>query len=156
MALIPGLKDQQSASQGAFLEDGTPVELAQAVTQSSLHLVNEVNPDSQLVSLNKADQLRPWLGVVSKSVKLRNFSEIDKDRGLMLVRVLPNSPAELAGLQAGDILLDFAGCDMLSRHCIAHALEQSQLHAGDTTAVSFYRHGSGISRIDLTLAGLRP
>ena len=84
----------------AFLEDGTVIPLSEfeKAELNALHLVSEVNPHSQLVSLNKPDQLRPWLGVVTKSVKLRNFPEIDRDRGLMLVRVLPNSPAEQAGL----------------------------------------------------------
>ena len=64
------------------------------------------------VAMNVADQLkadgyvtRGWLGVIIQEVN-RDLAEsfgLDKPAGALVAKVLPGSPAEDAGLQAGDV-----------------------------------------------------
>ena len=68
------------------------------------------------VAMNVADQLRTqgrvsrgWLGVLIQDVdpKLAESFGMDKPQGAAIARVLPNSPAEKAGLQVDDVVLAF-------------------------------------------------
>ncbi|MEJ2610080.1 MAG: DegQ family serine endoprotease [Candidatus Thiodiazotropha sp.] len=70
------------------------------------------------MAINVADQLkahgrvtRGWLGVLIQNVThdLADSFGMDHPRGALVVRVLPNSPSEKAGLQVGDVILAFNG-----------------------------------------------
>jgi serine protease Do len=70
------------------------------------------------VARNVADQLRTsgtvtrgWLGVMIQEVT-RDLAEsfgMDRARGALVARVLPDSPAGAAGLQVGDVIVEFNG-----------------------------------------------
>lgn len=70
------------------------------------------------LAMNVADQLREkgrvsrgYLGVLIQDVD-RNLAEsfgLDKPRGALVAKVMPNTPASEAGLKAGDIILEFDG-----------------------------------------------
>lgn len=68
------------------------------------------------MAMNVADQLREkgrvsrgWLGVMIQDVthELADSFGMSQPTGALVTRVLPNSPAEKAGLRAGDIILKF-------------------------------------------------
>jgi serine protease Do len=70
------------------------------------------------VAMNVADQLRTkgrvtrgWLGVLIQDVtrELADSFGMDHPYGALVAKVLPDSPAEAAGLQAGDIVLEYDG-----------------------------------------------
>ena len=70
------------------------------------------------VAMNVSTQLksdgfvtRGWLGVVIQEVnkELAESVGLDKPAGALVAKVLPDSPAETAGLQDGDIILKFNG-----------------------------------------------
>jgi len=70
------------------------------------------------VARNVADQLRTrgevtrgWLGVMIQEVTrdLAESFEMDRARGALVARVLPDSPAGKAGLQVGDVIVGFNG-----------------------------------------------
>ena len=54
---------------------------------------------------------RGWLGVMIQEVtpELAQSFNLDKPRGACVGQVLPNSPAQAAGIQVGDIITDFNG-----------------------------------------------
>lgn len=54
---------------------------------------------------------RGWLGVMIQPVDrdLASSFGLDKPTGALVSRVLPGSPAEVAGVQAGDVILSFNG-----------------------------------------------
>ena len=70
------------------------------------------------VAMNVADQLkskghviRGWLGVLIQDVtaELAESFAMDKPRGALVSRVLPDSPASKAGFEVGDIILKYNG-----------------------------------------------
>lgn len=74
------------------------------------------------MAMNVADQLkrsgrvsRGWLGVRIQDVthELAESFGMDHPRGALIANVLPGSPAEKAGLQTGDIILEFNGKDLI-------------------------------------------
>ncbi|WP_417552611.1 DegQ family serine endoprotease [Marinomonas fungiae] len=70
------------------------------------------------VAMSVVDQLkkdgkvsRAWLGVLIQDVNrdLAESFDLDRPHGALVSRVMPDSPAEKAGLQAGDIIMAFNG-----------------------------------------------
>ncbi|MCU7876996.1 MAG: DegQ family serine endoprotease [Candidatus Thiodiazotropha sp. (ex Lucinoma borealis)] len=70
------------------------------------------------MAINVAEQLktrgrvtRGWLGVLIQDVTndLADSFAMDHPRGALIARVLPDSPSEMAGLQVGDVILEFNG-----------------------------------------------
>ncbi|KHF24452.1 periplasmic serine protease [Solemya velum gill symbiont] len=70
------------------------------------------------VAMNVADQLRSkgkvsrgWLGVLIQDVtrELAESFDMEKPMGALVARVMPDSPAEKAGMQVGDIIIRFNG-----------------------------------------------
>lgn len=100
------------------------------------------------VAMNVADQLRTkgkvsrgWLGVLIQDVtrELAESFGMEKPEGALIAKVLPESPAEKAGFQVGDIVMTFAG---------KHVDQSSQLppivgsaRVGDQVPVEILRDG---------------
>ncbi len=57
---------------------------------------------------------RGWLGVRIQDVtkEIAEIEELDKPRGALVASVAENSPSEKAGIQAGDIILEFNGVEI--------------------------------------------
>jgi serine protease Do len=57
---------------------------------------------------------RGWLGVLIQDVtkELADSFGMSYPRGALIARVLPDSPSEKAGLQVGDVILEFNGADI--------------------------------------------
>lgn len=55
--------------------------------------------------------IRPWLGISGLSVtkELSAYYDLPVEMGVLVTRVVPESPADLAGIVAGDIVLEFEG-----------------------------------------------
>jgi len=59
---------------------------------------------------------RSWIGVHAQALQeLEQFFGADLDRGVLVASVDPGSPAEEAGLTAGDIILKYDGKDVSAR-----------------------------------------
>ena len=90
---------------------------------------------------------RPWLGVTGEAVAALNLDQIQnhgwemhraaalvgKHRGILLTSVLPGSPAELAALRAGDVILKVDDKDIQTADEFKWWLEQ----AGPSNFVEF-------------------
>ena len=74
------------------------------------------------MAMNVVEQLksegkvaRGWLGVLIQDVtrELAESFEMDKPRGALVAKVLPDSPAEKYGFQIGDIVVEFDGKEIV-------------------------------------------
>jgi S1-C subfamily serine protease len=102
---------------------------------------------AQRVLEQQASVPRPWLGVKGEAIAALKFDEIvnhgweltratalaNKHRGIMLTSIMPGSPAELATLRAGDVILKVDDKDIQSADDFTFWLEQ----AGPSSSVEF-------------------
>jgi len=67
---------------------------------------------------------RGWLGVTIQNVD-RNLAEsfgLDRPRGALISQLAPGGPADRAGLEAGDIILEFAGEEIETSSDLPHVV----------------------------------
>ncbi|MCZ6890495.1 MAG: DegQ family serine endoprotease [Gammaproteobacteria bacterium] len=87
---------------------------------------------------------RGWLGVMIQEVD-RNLAEsfgLDKPSGALVADVVPGSPAEASGLQAGDIIVEFDGTDIDRSADLPHLVGRTRV--GSTTELGVVRGGDRI------------
>ena len=102
---------------------------------------------AQRVLERQASVPRPWLGVKGEAVAALNLDQIQnhgwemhraaalfgKHRGILLTSIVPGSPAELAALRAGDVILKVDDKDIQTADEFTWWLEQ----AGPSSSVEF-------------------
>ncbi|MFM9817907.1 UNVERIFIED_CONTAM: DegQ family serine endoprotease [Spiribacter pallidus] len=96
---------------------------------------------------------RAWLGVVIQDVT-RDLAEsfgMDRPEGALVAQVLPDSPAAKAGLEPGDVIVEFNGRDIPSSGSLPPIVGRAGV--GSTAPVVVLRDGERRS-IDVTLEQL--
>jgi serine protease Do len=88
----------------------------------------------------------PWLGIKFDPVpdNIAQSLGLPPDRGVIVSRVLPETPAALAGLQTGDIILSIDGKVIGDTHDVPEAVLQSKI--GGTMIVHIRRPGEAHER----------
>ncbi|MEL6345733.1 MAG: S41 family peptidase [Myxococcota bacterium] len=121
--------------QRAYVEERTPTDLIHAAIRG---MVNDLDPHSIWLSPDEYQKLQDRADgrYFSIGVELLGRSE-----GVFIERVLPRSPAEIAGLQAGDrlITIDSDAIDGVSLTRIRDRLSGPQ---GDAVALTVTRAGA--------------
>jgi serine protease Do len=81
----------------------------------------------------------PWLGVGLYSVdpSLAAAMDLAVDRGAIIVELVPDSPADIAGLREDDVIIGFGGYEISSVGDLVKAIRRSRL--GEDTEVIFVR-----------------
>jgi serine protease Do len=82
-----------------------------------------------------------WIG-------LSVFLHSDVQQGVTIKDVARNSPAELSGLQPGDIIIEFNGSPIETPACLGAALSQTKV--GDVVPIKFNRNNL-ITTVNVTL-----
>ena len=84
---------------------------------------------------------RGWLGVKIQSVTedIAESLGVPEDTGALVSAVTPNSPAEKAGLKAGDVILKFDGKDVTTMRGLPKLVAQAPI--GKSVAVELMRKG---------------
>ena len=100
------------------------------------------------VAMDVVDQLktkgrvsRGWLGVLIQDVT-RDLAEtfgMPQPRGALIAQILPGSPAESAGLEVGDVILEFNGKSVPSSSALPPLVGVSSV--GETSKVTVLRQG---------------
>ncbi len=94
--------------------------------------------------------IRPHLGVVIDD--WLRYGTDEPERGVIIVDIAPDSAADNAGLQAGDIIVAIDGHDV---HYLAQLFDRLfSYYPGDTVTITYYREGES-SQVIVTL-GERP
>ena len=88
------------------------------------------------------------VGPVPLAVQAQLPKDITHDQGLMVMRVMPGSPAEQAGLKQHDVLLSIDGQALITPDELVKAINESA--AGKKVSLEILRHGA-VSKVDVTL-----
>ncbi len=82
---------------------------------------------------------RAWLGVSVYPVSpaLAERHDLAVDTGILIDQVVPNSPAEAAGLEVGDVIVQFGDKVIIDTHCFIRAIYAKDI--GDEVEIVFWR-----------------
>lgn len=83
---------------------------------------------------------RGWLGVVIQNVtrELAESFGLDRPEGALVSRVMPKSPADKAGLQAGDVILEYDGNEVATSSSLPPLVGRTKV--GETVPVLVMRN----------------
>ena len=84
---------------------------------------------------------RPWLGIVGLSVTedLARYYNLPLERGVLVTKVAGDSPAEQAGIVAGDMILRLDGGAIYSIEDLLSEIHNRKI--GDKVRITVYRRG---------------
>jgi membrane-associated protease RseP (regulator of RpoE activity) len=98
-----------------------------------------------------------WLGVaigpVPQAVQAQLPDTMDQGQGLMVMRVVPGSPAERGGIRQHDVLVAFNGDKLFSPNDLVERVRNAK--AGDKVALEVIRHGKPV-KVEVELASRQP
>jgi Do/DeqQ family serine protease len=79
--------------------------------------------------IEKGKVIRPWLGVQVQAVdeKWADYLGLPKTEGALVVGVVPGSPAERAGIQRGDVILELAGKKVKTPDGLVAAIREQRI-----------------------------
>ncbi len=104
------------------------------------------------VAMEVVDQLkskgkvtRGWLGILIQEVtaELAKSFGMDKPRGALVAGLLPDSPAHKAGVQVGDIIIEFNGKPVEESSMLPRLVGRSKV--GDSLPVKVIRNGKPLT-----------
>lgn len=88
---------------------------------------------------------RGWLGVYIQDVtrELAESFGLNSPRGALVAKVMPDSPADKAGLQVGDVILDYNGQELRDSPMLPHLVGRSPV--GKNAELTVLRQGNKIN-----------
>ncbi|MFZ7104189.1 MAG: trypsin-like peptidase domain-containing protein [Peptococcaceae bacterium] len=94
--------------------------------------------------INEGKVIRPWLGIYMQPVteELADYFGLQKVAGVLISAVADNSPAQKAGLQRGDIILEFAKKKMNDPEELKEEVMNTEI--GTKVVLFVYRDGNTI------------
>jgi len=83
--------------------------------------------------------IRPWLGVGLRTVDpfLAAANNLSVNKGALIVEVVGGSPADVAGLEEGDVIIRFGDKEISSAGDLAQAIQDHQI--GQAVGITFVR-----------------
>ncbi len=83
--------------------------------------------------------IRPWLGIVLRTVGqwLVLTEELAVEEGAFITYIAPDSPADKAGLEAGDVIVRWDDKEITSAENLIQAIHSNQI--GQQIAITFWR-----------------
>ena len=114
------------------------------------------SPAAAPVEQQQPQKAMAYLGVsvgpVPESVQAQLPKDVSENQGLMVLRALPGSPAENAGIQRHDVLLSINGKALMLPKDLVAAVRSAQ--PGDKVTLELLRHGQ-IQKLNVAL-GMHP
>lgn len=106
---------------------------------------------SQLVAKGKVDHAYLGIQMVTLTPELRKQLNsdpnspisVDEDRGVLVVKVMPNSPAAKSGLRSGDVIQKINGQPVTDNSSVQQVVESSQV--GGTVQIELRRNGQSLN-----------
>ena len=129
-----------------FTRSGGSIGLSFAIPVNVVrNVVEQLRDNGQVV--------RGWLGVSIQEVD-RNLAEsfgLDRPKGALVAQVAEDSPAEKAGLEAGDVIIEFDGAEILTSADLPHVV--GLIRPGTEVVAKVIRDGK-TKMIDVEVGGL--
>ncbi len=102
----------------------------------------------ELIAKGKVDH--PYLGIqmaqinpqLKEQLKSAKNLEVDADQGVLIVDVVPNSPADRAGLQSGDVIQEIEGKAITETDEMQQAVAKTEV--GEKIALGLQRDGKQV------------
>ena len=81
--------------------------------------------------------IRGWLGVRIQTVTedLASTLGLDRPYGALVASVIPNSPAEKAGIKAGDVILDFNGSEVSEMRKLPRLVAETKVNSRSNVTI---------------------
>jgi serine protease Do len=92
--------------------------------------------------IQKGYVIRPWLGISVYDIDpfvMQRFN-LAVDSGALVVQVAGDSPADKAGLKAGDVIVDFNGKQIKGAQDVVQAINAAKI--GDKVEITYWRGNS--------------
>ena len=106
------------------------------------------NPASRVISqlIEFGETKRGWLGVRIQEVteEIAELEKLEKPKGALVASVQEGSPAEKAGIKAGDIILEFDGKEVDTMRTLPKLVAQTKV--GKKVMVKIWRNQKPISK----------
>ena len=89
--------------------------------------------------INKGYVVRPWLGVGTETVTPTHvfWYRLSVSEGVRITSVSAGSPAEVAGLQEGDVVVRFGGVEVATDYQMVRGIHTSEI--GETVEIVYWR-----------------
>ncbi len=89
--------------------------------------------------INNGYVVRPWLGVGTETVTPTHvfWYRLSVDEGVRITSVAPGSPADVAGLQQGDVVVSFGGVEVTTDYQMVRAIHTAEI--GETVEIVYWR-----------------
>jgi len=96
--------------------------------------------------------IHPWVGIsgVDVDLAIAQSLELEKPQGFLIMEVIPDSPAEEAGLQIDDVIVEIDGQLVRKLNDLLVYIERNK-RPGDLVTLTIIRNGIQLDPIDLTL-----
>jgi membrane-associated protease RseP (regulator of RpoE activity) len=100
--------------------------------------------EGYVVRLHSSGQSRGYLGIqiLSLTPELLSHYGVSRDRGVLVARVVGDSPADLAGVKVGDVLVEVAGEPVASLWDLRRQLSSQE--GEQTVVLHVYRDGEAL------------
>jgi len=84
--------------------------------------------------------IRPWLGILGIDINptLASYYQLTADEGALIVKINEESPAEKAGLEPGDIIIEIEGKHMRGMEDVRHTIWKRK--AGENITLKILRN----------------
>lgn len=91
--------------------------------------------------VKEGTSIRPWLGIIGLSVTddLARYYNLPLDRGVLVTRVVDESPAQRAGIVAGDMILRIDGAPIYSIEDLLGEIHNRKV--GEKMRIAVFRRG---------------
>jgi serine protease Do len=131
------VKAQQTDNPDAKVSQGTDPEQATTQVRQQVQRVR-ITPGQRVVDLDEGPS---WLGVEAREVTPDNVKELKlpAERGVVVGRIAPNSPAAKAGLKENDVITEVDGQRVEGSTQFRRMIHE--IPAGRTVQLSIWREG---------------
>ncbi|MFC1675487.1 NifB/NifX family molybdenum-iron cluster-binding protein [Planctomycetota bacterium] len=119
------------------------------------HVLKDTADGGVEINYSKLDTKLAWLGseIQELDATISDALHLTADTGVLINNVVPGSPAEVAGLQRGDVIVSMNGVDILDSFQIQDII--SDLEPGDTAKLVIDNVDGGLQNVYVTL-GVQP